>query len=423
MDRVPDVGYLRRQIITAALTANALRPARGVRSGIASFAAGWLTSELAPHVLALTAADTVTQVARGRSNRLGFALAAGSAIGLGSIVAESLKARDRVEQALLSALGADYVDDMEAPPTAADLALPWRSLINPFRLRDRDVEVVRNVAFGPAGRRNQLDLYLPSGTLDGPAPVLLQVHGGAWTIGRKEQQALPLMHHMARKGWICVAINYRLAPRDPFPAQIVDVKRAIAWIREHIGSYGGDPRYLAITGGSAGGHLAALAALTPNDPAYQPGFEGIDTTLQVAVPHYGFYDIAASTGLVTSQIVRDRFLAQRVFQTTWEDDPELFEQADPILRVTEDAPDFFLLHGSHDTLVPVQQGREFAARLQEISKRSVVYAELPGTQHAFDILPSIRGAHVVRAVDRYLNWHWARWRRAPETAPEAEGDA
>src|SRR5690606_12410776 len=93
MDRVPDVGYLRRQIITAALTAHALRPARGVRSGIASFAAGWLTSVLAPHVLALTAADTVTQVARGRSNRLGFALAAGSAIGLGSIVAESLKAR------------------------------------------------------------------------------------------------------------------------------------------------------------------------------------------------------------------------------------------------------------------------------------------------------------------------------------------
>ena len=86
------------------------------------------------------------------------------------------------------------------------------------------------------------------------------------------------MPHLAAQGWVCVAINYRLAPRDPFPAHIVDVKRAIAWIREHIAEYGGDPSYLAITGGSAGGHLAALAALTPNDPAYQPGFEDADTS-------------------------------------------------------------------------------------------------------------------------------------------------
>ena len=85
--------------------------------------------------------------------------------------------------------------------------------------------------------------------------MLLQVHGGAWTIGNKDQQGIPLMQHLAAKGWVCVAINYRLAPRDPFPAQIIDVKRAIAWVRENIAEYGGDPDYIAITGGSAGGHL------------------------------------------------------------------------------------------------------------------------------------------------------------------------
>ncbi len=94
------------------------------------------------------------------------------------------------------------------------------------------------------------------------------------------------------RGWVCVAINYRLAPRDPFPAHIVDVKKAIAWIRENIAAYGGNPDYIAITGGSAGGHLAALAALTANDAAYQPGFEDADTTVQAAVPHYGVYDFA-----------------------------------------------------------------------------------------------------------------------------------
>ena len=101
---------------------------------------------------------------------------------------------------------------------------------------------------------------------------------------RRTSRRCPLMYHLAAKGWVCVAINYRLAPRDAFPAQIIDVKKGIAWIRENIASYGGDPDYIAITGGSAGGHLCALAALTPNDPEWQPGFEDVDTSVQVAVP-------------------------------------------------------------------------------------------------------------------------------------------
>ncbi len=410
-------------MITAALTANALRPARSVRAGIPSFAAGWLTSELAPHLLALTAADTAVHLARGRRSPLGVALAAASAVGLGSIVRESQRAQDRVENALVDGIGADYVEQLDALPSPADLATPWRSLVNPFAMRDKQIERVRNISFGPAGKRNVLDLYLPSEIGAEPAPVLLQVHGGAWTIGNKDQQGIPLMQHMARRGWICVAINYRLSPRDAFPAHIIDVKRAIAWIRENIAEYGGDPRYLAITGGSAGGHLAALAAVTANDPAFQPGFEDIDTTIQVAVPHYGFYDIAASTGLASSRTVRDSFLAKRVFQTSWSQDPQAFEEADPILRVTPDAPDFFVIHGSNDTLVPVEQGRQFVRRLREVSRRSVVYAELPGTQHAFDVFPSIRGAHVVRAVDRYLTWHWNSWRTGRRTVPQAETSA
>ncbi len=101
--------------------------------------------------------------------------------------------------------------------------------------------VERDIAFTEHGKRGLLDIYRPRGGVPSGAPVLLQVHGGGWTIGKKDQQGLPLMKHLAAKGWVCVAINYRLAPRDPFPAQIVDVKRAIAWIREHIDDYGGDP--------------------------------------------------------------------------------------------------------------------------------------------------------------------------------------
>lgn len=411
------MGHLRRQLVTAVLTANALRPARrGVRRGVGSFAAGWLTSELAPHLLALTAADTAQAVARGRATGPGLALAAGSAAGLGLMVTESMRTRERLEDALEDGLGVDWAGQLDAAPTPQELATPWRKVAMPFRMRDDRVEVVRNVEFAPHGRRGRLDIYRPADREVKDAPVLLQVHGGAWTIGTKDQQGIPLMQHLAAKGWVCVAINYRLSPRDAFPAHIIDVKQAIAWIRSHIAGYGGDPSYLAVTGGSAGGHLAALAALTAGDPAYQPGFEDADTSVQVAVPHYGYYDFAASTGSRTSELVRDRFLGPKVVQRRYRDDPEVFEKGSPLLRVHEDAPAFFVIHGSHDTLVPIAQAHEFVRRLRQTSRQAVVYAELPGTQHAFDVFPSIRSAHVVRAVDRFLHWHWNTWRAAQEDA-------
>ena len=92
-------------------------------------------------------------------------------------------------------------------------------------------------------------------------------------------------------------------------------------------------------------------------------------------------------------------------------EPEVFEQASPLLRVTPDDPDFFVVHGSRDTLVDPGQARAFVDALRQTSKRTVVYAELPGAQHAFDIFPSIRSQHLVRATDRFLTWHWNSWRR------------
>jgi acetyl esterase/lipase len=405
------VSFLRRRLVTAALTANALRPpATSLRGGLASFVLGWPTGELAPQLLALTAADTTVHLARrGRPrSRLGLVLAAGTAIGLTQLVRQSRQVQVLAEQSLVDSLGEEYADRPGERPTKVDLRTPWRKLLNPFSRRNPRVRVDRDIAYSDAGKRGHLDVYRPVDREVAGAPVLLQVHGGGWTMGSKNDQGIPLMHRMAERGWVCVAINYRLAPRDPFPAQIIDVKRAIAWIKEHIEDYGGDPSYVAITGGSAGGHLTALAALTPNDPAYQPGFEGADTRVQAAVPFYGVYDFAGATGLRNALLMRDRYLAPTIVQRRWDEDPEVFEDASPILRITEDAPDFFVLHGAHDSLVAVEQARLFVAALRETSKSSVAYAEFPGTQHAFDVFPSIRSEHVVRAVERYLEWHRAR---------------
>ena len=406
------MGFRRRQVVAAALTANAIRPLPGYELGVPAFATGWLTSELAPHLLALTTADAVTHSVGRRRDPWGLALAGASAAGLAFLIRQSRQVREQAEESLADGLGVDYVEQLDAKPTPADLAVPWRKLVNPFRMRDPRVRRERDVAYNEAhGKRGMLDLWLPAEQPPEGAPVLLQVHGGAWTIGTKDQQGIPLMQHMAAKGWVCVAPNYRLSPRNRWPAHIIDVKQAIAWVRENIAEYGGNPDYIAITGGSAGGHLAALAAVTPNDREWQPGFEDADTSVQAAIPHYGVYDFAGSTGTKAAIKLRDRFLAPRVLRTTWAKDPEAFEAASPILRVTPDAPDFFVLHGAHDTLVPVDQARGFVSKLREISKRTVVYAELPGAQHAFDVFPSIRSAHVVRAIDRYLHWHWNGYRR------------
>ncbi|MGZ6752273.1 MAG: alpha/beta hydrolase, partial [Nocardioides sp.] len=123
--------------------------------------------------------------------------------------------------------------------------------------------------------------------------------------------------------------------------------------------------------------------------------------------------------LRSAELMRDRFLAPRILQRRWADDPEAFEEASPILRITEDAPDFFVIHGSVDSLVDVGQARLFVERLRRVSHRTVVYAELPGAQHAFDIFPSIRSAHMVRAIDRYLHWHWNLHRRSRVEAASA----
>ncbi len=397
----------------AALTFNALRPAPGASVlAVPSFFGGWLAAELAPHNLAITVTGSAAHVTRHglgpRGDRAALALDAFSVAGLSALLMQSARARHVVEQALTAGLGDDYVALLDPAPGRTDLATPWRQVLMPFQMKHPAVRRIADIDYGASGHpRHRLDLYLPrEPTPD--MPVLVQVHGGAWTIGRKDQQGIPLMTHLAARGWMCVAPNYRLAPRSPWPDQLVDLKRALAWVREHIADYGGDPSFVAITGGSAGGHLAAMLALTPNDPRYQPGFADVDTSVQACVPHYGVYDIVNSLGTKAGQQRRDWFLAPLVMRRSPRTDREVFADASPLLLVHPDAPPFFVIHGAHDTLVPVAEAQAFVERLRSASRAPVVYAELPGTQHAFDVFPSVRSAHVVRAVERFLRWVHAR---------------
>jgi len=408
-------GFSRRQLTLAALALNAVRPMPGGWASIPAFALGWPVSELAPHLLGAAALDTTAEltIRRRKSgpSTTGLVAAAAAAGLLGYTIAGARRVGTELDDVLRQSIGDGYLDELDLPGPL-DLRLPRGSVARPFRLSQQDVEVLHDVPYTEGGRRAHLDIYRPRDRDLSGAPVLIQVHGGGWTIGNKEEQGLILMNRMAQQGWICVAANYRLAPKHHFPAQIVDVKRAIAWVHENIEEYGGDPSYVAITGGSAGGHLSALAALTAGLPDYQPGFEDADTSVSACVPFYGIYDLAGLTETRSSVDMRDRFLGPRVFGKDPRTHLDEFVQASPLAHIGEHPPDFFVIHGSNDTLAPVHQARAFVAALRERSDAKVTYAELPGTQHAFDVFSSIRSQHTIAAVQRWLQWHRASSRRS-----------
>ena len=210
------------------------------------------------------------------------------------------------------------------------------------------------------------------------------------------------MAHMAERGWVCVAINYSLAPAARWPAHIIDVKRAIAWVKREIAGYGGDPNYVVITGGSAGGHLSALAALTANNPVFQPGFEDADTSVRAGVPLYGVYDLLNRAG--DSPPEQEEFLSRIVIGASQENAFEIWDQGSPLSHVRPDAPPLFVIHGSIDTFTNHEQAHAFTNALREVSDNPVAYAELPGAQHSFDVMPCARTAATVEAIDRFLSF-------------------
>ena len=106
-----------------------------------------------------------------------------------------------------------------------------------------------------------------------------------------------------------------------------------------------------------------------------------------------------------------------MFKTSPEDDA--LRRASPIARVHEDAPPFYVIHGTNDVLADVRVARAFVEKLRSVSQEPVAYSELSLTQHAFDVFPSLRSQHSVRGVDRFLRWAWARHNGAsPESAAE-----
>jgi acetyl esterase/lipase len=365
------IGYLIALTLWATCTAAALAPPRRPRTaGHVAYFLGLVVNEV-PQLAALLLLTATVQTLEpadlaSAGGQTAVALTGVVCAGLVVIAVRGLGARDAVAHGLREAgLGA-------AGLTRGAL----RVLLAPIPVRPRNVERIAGIRYG-RHRRNRLDVYRRRGP-DAGGPVLVYLHGGGYSSGGKHREARALLHRLAGRGWTCISATYRLRPQAGFEEHLTDAKRVLAWAHEHAASFGADPRTLVMSGSSAGAHLTALCALTQDDPALQPGFEDGTTRVDGAVCLYGYYG--------------------RYYGRGGDETPP----STPFALDASDAPPFLLAHGDRDSWTRVEDARALAAKLKRQSRRPVVYLELPGGQHGFDLLQSWRFEAVLGAVDTFV---------------------
>jgi len=391
-------------LVLLALALIALAPVHRPPLSTLSFMIGFAAGELAGQLLVLTVVLAWVVDALGwPSGILGtiaLAAAVGAALGFGALLGVALCSRRVVGRALARTRGVEVHRATRRPGW-----LRWWRTWLAAPLHGAGVHVHRDLAYVEDGdRAHLLDVLVPSAGVQ-QAPVMVFVHGGAWTIGSKEQQSLPMLFELASRGWVVVSCNYRLSPKATWPDHIVDVKRVLAWAKENAAAYGGDPaRFLAISGNSAGGHLAALAALTPGEAAWQPGFEDVDTSVDACVSLYGVLDMTGDPASAGHQgRALQALLGNSVMKQLIADAHDTYEASSPIHRLTEHAPPFLVLHGTKDTLVSVGIARAFVAAFRALTTAPLCYVELPWAQHGYDTLCSTRCSATVVGITQFLD--------------------
>ena len=222
-------------------------------------------------------------------------------------------------------------------------------------------KVQSDVIYSPAGGEElKLDVFFPTNVTGRSLPVVLYVHGGGWQTGSKSMLSLmPGPSELLRRGYLVVAINYRLAPQHKFPAMLEDAKCAVRFLRAHAKDFNLDSARIGVMGDSAGGHLVALLGLTYDSAGFEgEGWTDQSSRVQAVVDLYGPTDFAnGNSNFITLKLIQDAFGATN---TT---DP-ILKIANPVTYVSSRAPPFLILHGDRDNLVDLQQSAELYARLK-----------------------------------------------------------
>ena len=331
--------------------------------------------------------------------------------------------------------GPDWPQTVAARRTPAMLPKPWTWWLSAPPAPRLEQDLV--FATVPGTDRDLLcDLWQPALGVKPSGLAVIYCHGSGWYLSDKDMGTRPFFRHLAAQGHVVMDVAYRMCPETDVLGMVADVKAAVAWMKAHAADYGADPDRVILSGGSAGAHLAMLAAFAPNHPALTPAhLADRDLSVRGLVSFYGPPDMRAiiqhngSIGLPAYradlaegpirpparpskewqafqalQWKRVGNLPWDMFGGTQDDVPEMYDLASPITHIHAGCPPTLLIQGGQDILVPVTSVRTLRERMMAAGA-PVAYLELPNTDHAFDlVLPQISPPAQAAwfQVDRFL---------------------
>jgi len=393
------------------LTLNVFRPLAkrsnsSFRAILASFVFSWLVGDLLPQWILLNAAIlflfSYTDIFNQSLGWGGLLVQLSGWIILMLRLWILLNLPERLEQKMEEQLGVQWQKIYPQPVAPRNIfEVDWLIWFNPNKVvNDPRIEIIHDQIFHQEAEfQLKLDIYRPRNTKK-KHPGILQIHGGAWITGSKRQASF-LMASMAALGWTCFSVSYRFSPDIIFPEHLIDIKRALCWIRNNAEEHGLDPDFIIATGGSSGGHLASMTALTQNQPEFQPGFEKADTSIQGCVPIYGVFNFTDPFDEKTQFPAKAR-LMKMLCGGTPESQPDRYQQITPANWISAKTPPFLLIQGETDALISTIDTQGFWDALQTQKVPNSAFLRLPLVEHAFDIFPTLTAQCIVPTIERYL---------------------
>jgi acetyl esterase/lipase len=248
----------------------------------------------------------------------------------------------------------------------------------PFKLPE-NVGLRPDVVYGKGGGRDlKLDLFLPKAG-PSPRPGIVFIHGGGWSGGNRHAFYRQAAYLASKRGYVGACIGYRLSGEAKFPAAVEDAKCAVRWLRANARAYGVDPNRIAAAGGSAGGHLVAMLALTDSAAGLEGtgGNAGGSSRVNLAIVFNGVTDLTPLAGRAQTSNPVSSFLGAMPAEK-----PEVYRQASPVTYVSKQAPPFLFLHGTADMTVPIEQAKLLQRKLREVGVQAEL-DESPGAGHGF----------------------------------------
>ena len=246
--------------------------------------------------------------------------------------------------------------------TLACALAPQAASTTPHQLSDglqQDVSVEENISYSATDPVLRLDVYKPAGTATAPRPAVILIHGGGWTsFDKSTMQALG--NFLARQGYVAFSVNYRLFQegKNPWPAQLDDVQRAVRWIRANAAKYNIDPDHIGAFGHSAGAQLAALLGMEDTRDNSDPALAKYSSRVQAVVD---------ASGPIDFTVLHDPDNAAfftKFFAADYTAHPDIWRNASPAFHVSKTDAPFLIIHGTEDESVPIAQAHELHEKLK-----------------------------------------------------------